>query len=94
VGRFIDVLGRLHHGRDTIAREHQQIFDTIYLGSTLELRATDSRAIADNVLLVHTTSTLRVPAGPRAGDTDCTQTMIVSDGQILAFHNTIQAPIR
>ncbi len=88
---FVDVVGRLQHGREMIAKEHQKIFDTIYQGSRIEFRQVASRAVGDDVLLVHTISTLRVPAGPRAGDTRSTQTMILRNGQILAFHNTIQA---
>lgn len=41
--------------------------------------------------LAHTSSTLHVPAGPRAGETRSTQTVIVQDGLITAFHNTIRA---
>lgn len=87
---FVDVLGRLQQGREMIAEEHQRIFDTIYRGSRVEFRQVASRAIGDGVLVVHTTSTLWVPTGPRAGSTHSTQTMILRNGQILAFHNTIQ----
>jgi uncharacterized protein (TIGR02246 family) len=90
---FVDVLGRVQHGRDTIATEHQKIFDTIYQGSRLEIRKISSRTIGDDILLVHTTSTLRVPAGPRAGDTHAVQTKILRNGQILAFQNTIRTDL-
>jgi uncharacterized protein (TIGR02246 family) len=88
---FVDVLGRLHHGRDTTVREHRKIFDTIYRDSKLELQLTESHPIGANLVLMHTTTVLRVPAGPRAGETRATQTMLVRDGQIVASHNTIQA---
>jgi uncharacterized protein (TIGR02246 family) len=87
---FVDVVGRLQKGRDVIASEHQKIFDTIYRASTLELWQTARRPIGDDVLLVHTASTLRVPAGPRAGDTSAIQTNVIRDGLIVAFHNTIR----
>ncbi|OZM73891.1 DUF4440 domain-containing protein [Amycolatopsis antarctica] len=88
---FVDVLGRIQHGREVIAREHQKVFDTIYHGSRLDLRELSSRPLTDGVLLVHTTSALLVPAGPRAGETHAIQTKIVRDGLILAFHNTIRS---
>ncbi|MEV7008134.1 SgcJ/EcaC family oxidoreductase [Streptosporangium sp. NPDC051022] len=88
---FVDVVGRVQHGRETIAREHQKIFDTIYRGSRVEIRKVAARPVGGDVLLVHTTSTLRVPSGPRAGDTHAVQTMVVRNGQILAFQNTIRS---
>ena len=78
---------------ETIAAEHQKIFDTIYQGSRLEIQRVGSRAIGDDILLVHTTSTLHVPAGPRAGDTHAIQTKILRNGQILAFQNTIRTEL-
>ena len=87
---FVDVLGRVQKGREVIEAEHQKIFATIYRGSRLEIRLVAVRAISDEVLLVHTTSTLRVPAGPRAGDTHAAQTKIVKNGRITAFHNTVR----
>ncbi|MEV8634863.1 SgcJ/EcaC family oxidoreductase [Streptosporangium sp. NPDC051023] len=90
---FVDVVGRVQHGREVIAREHQKIFDTIYRGSRLEIRLVAVRPIGDGVLLVRTTTTLRVPSGPRAGDTHAIQTKIIRNGQILAFHNTIRSDI-
>jgi uncharacterized protein (TIGR02246 family) len=90
---FVDVVGRRQHGREMIAKEHQKIFDTIYKESRVEFRQVASRPVGDDVLLLHTTSTLRVPTGPRAGDTHAIQTMILQNGQILAFHNTIQTEL-
>lgn len=77
---FVDVVARVQHGRDIIAKEHQKIVDTIYQGSLVEFRQVTSRTVGDDVLLVHTTSTLRVPTGPRAGDTHSIQTMILQKG--------------
>ncbi|WP_018682503.1 SgcJ/EcaC family oxidoreductase [Actinokineospora enzanensis] len=90
---FVDVLGRVQRGRTVIAREHRKIFDTIYRGSRLEIRAESSRPLADGLLLVHSTSTLRVPDGPRAGETRAVQTMLLADGLVLAFQNTIRSAV-
>ncbi|TLS46009.1 SgcJ/EcaC family oxidoreductase [Streptomyces montanus] len=85
---FVDVVGRVQRGRQVIAAEHQKIFDTIYKDSRLEIRRMDCRPISDDVLLIHTSSTLQVPDGPRAGEWHAIQTKIVRHGQILSFHNT------
>ncbi|GAA2093501.1 hypothetical protein GCM10009801_60730 [Streptomyces albiaxialis] len=85
---FVDAVGRVQHGRDVIGAEHQKIFDTIYRGSELELRLRDTRRLGEDVYLMHSTSSLDVPAGPRAGHWEAIQTKIVQDGLILAFHNT------
>ncbi|QUG99740.1 SgcJ/EcaC family oxidoreductase [Saccharopolyspora erythraea] len=90
---FVDVVGRVQRGRDVIAAEHQKIFDTIYRGSHLEIWQVDSRPLDDRTLLVHTASTLRVPAGPRAGEWHGIQTKVFRDGEILAFHNTGRADL-
>lgn len=86
---FVDVVGRVQRGRDVIASEHQKIFDTIYRDSHLEIQLADSRRLGDDTVLVHTTSTLRVPAGPRAGTVHAIQTKIFQSGVIVAFHNTL-----
>ena len=88
---FVDVLGRVHQGRPTIAAEHQKILDTIYRGSRIEIRPVHRRPLAGGWELVRTESTLRVPAGPRAGETRAVQTTLLRDGRIHAFHNTIRA---
>lgn len=91
---FVDVLGNLHRGRDEIARSHQRIFDTIYRDSHLvDFEQVAQRSIGEDTLIVHTMSVLRVPAGPRAGDTPSTQTMVVRNGQIFAFQNTIRGDL-
>ena len=90
---FTDVVGRVQRGRATIAAEHQKIFDTIYRGSSNELCVVESRELAEGVLVLNTASTLRAPAGPRAGVTGAVQTMVVSGGQIVAFQNTIKADL-
>ncbi|MER6991837.1 SgcJ/EcaC family oxidoreductase [Saccharopolyspora hirsuta] len=91
VADFVDVVGRHQRGRAEIARQHRWIFDTLYRNSTVEFQLLDEREVAPGVVLAHTTSTLRVPAGPRAGETRSIQTVVVQDGSITAFHNTIRA---
>ncbi|MER7077217.1 conserved hypothetical protein [Saccharopolyspora kobensis] len=88
---LVDVVGRLQRGRAEIARQHRHLFDTVYRGSRNEFRLLDQREVAPGVLLAHTSSTLHVPVGPRAGETRSIQTLIVQDGLITAFHNTIRA---
>ncbi|ONI79725.1 DUF4440 domain-containing protein [Actinosynnema sp. ALI-1.44] len=90
---FVDVLGRLHRGRAAVAASTRQILDTIYRGSRVEFRVLSSRVVGPDLVLVHSTSSLQVPAGPRAGETKSTQTTLVSGGLIVAFHNTIQMPV-
>lgn len=88
---FVDVLGRVQRGRQVIADEHQKIFDTIYRGSRLDIRIEASQQLDDRLILAHTTSTLDVPEGPRAGITTAIQTKLIRDGLILGFQNTIRA---
>lgn len=90
---FVDVLGRRQKGRGVIEREHRALFDTIYAGSTCVFRVIASRPLGDGVVLVHSASTLRAPSGPRRGDTFATQTMVVTAGQVTAFHNTVQTDL-
>ncbi|RZS44946.1 uncharacterized protein (TIGR02246 family) [Herbihabitans rhizosphaerae] len=85
---FADVVGRIQRGRETIATEHQKIFDTIYQGSHLEYWVTDSRPIGEDILLVHTESTLDVPSGPREGRFEAIQTKVIKGDKIVAFQNT------
>ena len=90
---FVDVVGRIQRGRATIARESQNIFDTIYRGSTLEIRQVSSRPLGGGIDLVHTATVLTIPAGPLAGEARAVQTKLIRDGEIVAFHNTIRADI-
>lgn len=90
---FVDVLGRVQRGRPVIAAEHQKIFDTIYRGSWLTIRLETSQQIDDRLTLAHTTSTLDVPEGPRAGITEAIQTKVIRDGLVLGFQNTVRAAV-
>ncbi|MFI6026797.1 SgcJ/EcaC family oxidoreductase [Amycolatopsis magusensis] len=90
---FVDAVGRIQRGRAVIADEHQKIFDTIYRGSVLEIRQIGVRQLGDDLLLLHTESTLQVPAGPREGTVDAVQTKLVRGGLIHAFHNTARVSL-
>lgn len=89
---FVNIRGGLHSGGPAIAAGHQQIFDTIYAGSTLSYRVLDARALDDRVILVHIAGELSVPAGPAAGEVAALASVVlVGDGdehRIAAFHNT------
>lgn len=85
---FVDALGGTHRGSATLRLEHQQLWDTVFQGSTLELSLADVRSLGDGLQVVHTAYVLRVPSGPRAGEFRGTQIMVVRDGKILDFQNT------
>jgi uncharacterized protein (TIGR02246 family) len=89
---FVDVLGRIFRGRAAIARIHRKNFATIHLDSRARLERLRTHELAPGVALAHVKGSMSVPAGPLAGDSTATQTMVlVSDGgtwRIRAFHNT------
>jgi uncharacterized protein (TIGR02246 family) len=89
---FVTIRGDLHTGRDVIATGHQQIFDTVYAGSTVAYRVEQARALDDRLVLAHIRATLNVPGGPMAGEhaTIITAVLVKRDDgyEITAFHNT------
>ena len=90
---FVNIRGELHTGREAIAAGHQQIFDTIYAGSTLQYRVLQAREVDDRVILAHVGAVLSAPTGPLAGETSALASVVlVDDGdepRIAAFHNTV-----
>ena len=50
---FVNIRGDLHSGKEAIAAGHQQIFDTIYAGSTLRYSVLQARELDDRVILAH-----------------------------------------
>jgi uncharacterized protein (TIGR02246 family) len=92
---FVNIRGDLHSGREAIAAGHQQIFDTIYQGSTVRYTLHQARELDDRVILAHINATLNAPTGPMAGDTNALASIVlVGDGddhRIAAFHNTVVA---
>lgn len=91
---FVTIRGELHSGA-AIAAGHQQIFDTIYAGSTLRYTLLDARPLDDRVILAHVRGHLSVPAGPLAGELDSLASIVLvrdgDDHRIAAFHNTLVA---
>jgi len=92
---FVNVRGELHSGSPAIATGHQQIFDTIYSGSTVSYEAFQARELDDRVVLAHVNATLNVPGGPLAGVHRALATVVlVRDGdehRVASFHNTLVA---
>jgi uncharacterized protein (TIGR02246 family) len=90
---FVAIRGDLHAGRDAIAAGHQQIFDTIYAGSTVCYQVLQARELDDRVILAHARCTSNAPGGPLAGEHASTITVVLlkRDGEyeITAFHNTL-----
>jgi uncharacterized protein (TIGR02246 family) len=92
---FVNIRGDLHTGKEAIAAGHQQIFDTIYAGSTLRYTVRQARELDDRIILAHISAVLSVPSGPFAGETSALASIVlVGDGdnhRIAAFHNTVVA---
>jgi uncharacterized protein (TIGR02246 family) len=90
---FVAIRGDHHRTRAAIAAGHQQIFDTIYRGSTLRYALTQARRLAEDVILVHASQAMDAPSGPLAGASAATATLVLvrtPDGwKIAAFHNTL-----
>ncbi|KPV52319.1 hypothetical protein SE17_16225 [Kouleothrix aurantiaca] len=91
---FVTIRGELHRTRQAIAAGHQQIFSTIYQGSTVHYEILDSREIAAGVIVAHIAGTLTAPAGPLAGTHHALATIVAVQSEenwrIAAFHNTLQ----
>ncbi len=91
---FVNIRGELHTGQEAIAAGHQQIFTTIYAGSTLRYAVRQAREV-DGVILAHIDAVLNAPSGPLAGETKALGSIVlVGDGdeqRIAAFHNTVVA---
>ena len=90
---FVAIRGDLHTGRDAIAAGHQQLFDTIYAGSTVRYQVLQARQLDDRVILAHARCTINAPGGPLAGEHASTITVVLLQHddryQITAFHNTL-----
>ena len=92
---FVDIRGTLHSGSEAIAAGHQQIFDSIYAGSTVRYTVLQARELDSRVVLAQVGGTLNAPTGPLAGETKALASVVlVGDGdehRIAAFHNTVVA---
>ena len=90
---FVAIRGDLHTGRAAIAAGHQQIFDTIYVGSTVGYEVLQARELDGQVIVAHIRGTIDAPGGPLAGQHACTITLVLlrhdDKYEITAFHNTL-----
>lgn len=86
---FVDALGGVHRGSASLRTEHQQLFDTVFRGATLTYQNVETRPLGAGLDLLHLSYVVRVPDGPRAGEFTGIQTMLVRDGKILDFQNTL-----
>ena len=90
---FVAIRGDLHTGREAIAAGHQQIFDTIYAGSTATYEVLDAREIDERVIVAHVHGTIDAPGGPLAGEHASTMTLVLlrhgDEYEVTAFHNTL-----
>ena len=91
---FVTIRGELHSG-EAITAGHQQIFETVYAGSTIRYIVLQARELNDRVILAHVRGTLTAPTGPLAGTTDALASVVlVGDGDdhhIAALQNTLVA---
>ena len=89
---FVNVLGMHARGREAIAAGHEQIFRTVYAGSTVRYAVEAARLLRPDVALVHVQAGLDVPGGPMAGHHPARYSMVLTrDGgewRIASFHNT------
>jgi uncharacterized protein (TIGR02246 family) len=90
---FVAIRGDLHTGQDAIAAGHQQIFDTIYAGSTVRYQVLQARQLDDRVIVAHARGTINAPSGPLAGEHASTATVVLlrhdEQYEITAFQNTL-----
>lgn len=91
---FVDIRGVWHAG-EAIAAGHQQIFDTVYAGSTVRYDVLQARPVNDNVILAHVRGTLSAPIGPLAGENEALASVVIvrqgDEHSIASFHNTLVA---
>ena len=91
---FVAIRGEWVSG-PAIAAAHQQIFDTIYLGSTARFEVLRARPLSDTVILAHVRGKLSAPTGPLAGENEALASVVIvrdgNDHRIAAFHNTLVA---
>lgn len=91
---FVDIRGEHHHGQESIARGHQGIFETIYLGSRVRFQLIQARHLAETVVLLHSTADLDAPSGPLAGKHQSIQSIVLNregtEWKVASFHNTLR----
>jgi uncharacterized protein (TIGR02246 family) len=93
---FVAIRGDYHRSRETIAKGHHAIFNSIYKDSRVTYELLRARALADGVILAQTRSDLNAPSGPLAGEHSSVSTLVLvrdeGEWRIAGFHNTLVAP--
>jgi uncharacterized protein (TIGR02246 family) len=93
---YVDIRGTLHAKAtpQQLAEAHQGLFMSIYKGSNVKYKHTQSFNIDDNIAFANADAELDAPSGPLAGKTGSTISMLLikSDNawKIRAFHNTLK----
>jgi uncharacterized protein (TIGR02246 family) len=89
---FVNVRGEQQHGRETVAKNHEALFQTRYRATVLTAEVRTIRYITDDAAVVHVASTVH-SAGGDTTDTHAQAVVERRDGEwlITAFHNMIPA---
>ena len=92
---FIDIRGSHHRGREPIGHGHQELFGSIYSGSTVRYSVLSADAINTDCVLGIVRGTLDAPDGPLRGVHESTMSVLAVNEngawKIRAFHNTLVA---
>lgn len=90
---FVEIRGGLHRGRAAIAAGHDDLFRSIYAGSTNRYEVEVVRPVAPGVVVAIVGATMVAPVGPLAGSNRSRFTAVLADRdpgwEILSFHNTL-----
>ena len=86
---YVVINGRYIKGREAIAKGHQQIFDTIYKDTTIDLTVKEIRFLRPEVAVVHVEGTRNSPGSEQArAMMTLTMTKEKDGWKIAAFQNT------
>ncbi len=95
---FVNIRADHFRGRAAIAEGHEEIFRTIYAGSTNHYTLETARMLRPNVALAHVHALLDVPQGPMKGRQGARFSMVLAKGpdgwEIASFYNTLEAVAR
>ena len=89
---FVNARGEEQHGRQTVAKGHQLLFESRFRGTTLGVADPAIRFVNDATAVVHIVSTVDGDAG-RLVNTHAQAVVERRDGEwlITAFHNMVPA---
>jgi uncharacterized protein (TIGR02246 family) len=89
---FVDALGKIRHGRDSIAAEMRDLYAGVFADVDPSWEALTPRRLAPSVGLVHLRQRLATADGPLAPEQWFTLLLVLEhDGErwlVRAFHNT------